>query len=193
MSGGPRLPFEEALKLAKHLVDELTPAVKRLKVAGSVRRKKATVGDIEIVAEPFMYQQNLFGELAPDVQQILFVCKQIGTVLKSGQRMIQVGDVLGKPGLNLDLHLVHPPAQWGSILAIRTGPYELGKLAMIRMGMLGRQHQDGFVIESASRRLLPTPEEEDFFLLAGLPCLPPIQREQYVAELRERSKASGQK
>jgi hypothetical protein len=49
MSTGIKRPYEVMLKLARELAAELSPACQRLEIAGSVRRKKAMCGDLELV------------------------------------------------------------------------------------------------------------------------------------------------
>ncbi len=177
------MPWNQAYRLAGQLVEELRPVVRRLKVAGSLRRRRPDVGDIEIVVEPEMYAADLFQRMAPDVNRILFTARTWGRVEKSGERQIKVADVKGVVGFSCELYLVHPPAQWGSILAIRTGPWELGKIAMGRMIARGLKHKNGFVHDSTSRAVLPTPTEADFFAAAGLEMVPPAQRDAQAAAL----------
>lgn len=183
MSTGVRLAFDDALELAGALVDELRPAVKRLKVAGSLRRRRPDVGDIEIVAEPHLYAADLFGRLEPDLTEVRYIARSWGPLLKNGDRMIQVGDVHGRIGFKCELYLVHPPAQWGSILAIRTGPADLGQIAMGRMLAFGYKHRQGLVFRIADRHVMPTPTEEEFFRYADLPLVPPARRDELAARV----------
>lgn len=182
MSTGTSLPFEEAFRLARIAVDELRPHVVRIKAAGSLRRRRPRVGDIEFVVEPPLFQVDLFGTMAPVVEPIRAALLQLGTWVKGGDRMMQITDALGCRGLKCEVYLVWPPAQWGSILAIRTGPWELGRHAVTVMKKHGYQHDEGHAVEVATGLTVPTPEEEDFFRLAGLPCVPPAQRDSLVPE-----------
>ncbi len=177
MSSGPKLPFAEALEVARHLTEDLRPVVIRSKVAGSLRRRKEEVGDIELVVEPQLGVADLFGRRAPDLEMIRGVVEQWGNLRKAGDRMIQVTNVYGREGLTVDLFLVHPPAQWGSILAIRTGPSDLSRLAVTLMRDRGFRHRAGFAVDVATSEPVPTPTEDGFFQLVGLPCLPPARRD----------------
>lgn len=181
MSSGTKLPFQEALDVARRLTEELKSVVARSKVAGSLRRRRPEVGDIELVIEPHLVEVDLFGRHDPGLEEIRAVVQEWGTILKGGDRMIQVVDVYGKVGLKVDLFLVHPPAQWGSILAIRTGPAELGQLAVTLMRERGFRHRSGYAVNVATGAPVPTPTEEAFFELAGLPCLPPARRDSPAA------------
>ncbi|MBI5957894.1 MAG: hypothetical protein HY866_04110 [Chloroflexi bacterium] len=68
MSGGNTLPLPLTQHLAAKLVTALEPACEQIVVAGSVRRQKAQIGDIELVCIPRIEshtaeQINLFGEV----------------------------------------------------------------------------------------------------------------------------------
>lgn len=181
MSIGQRIPWGQAVEIAKGLSDDLAPVCVRSKVAGSVRRRRPTVSDIEFVVEPVMVTDLALQE-GPAVEWIRSVAARWGEIVKAGPRMIQVRHVHGVNGLTCELYLVHRPAQWGSILAIRTGPRELGQLAVTRMRERGLRHVDGHV-EDRDGNLVPTPEEEDFFAAAGLRCLAPHLRDTPAARV----------
>ena len=52
-----------AMMLAGKVVDELAPVCERIEIAGSIRRKKPTIGDVEIVCIPkLVTATNLLGE-----------------------------------------------------------------------------------------------------------------------------------
>lgn len=64
MSSGERMPLAEAQALAESLRDLLSASCVRLEIAGSVRRRRETIGDLELVAVPKMRpgpQAGLFG------------------------------------------------------------------------------------------------------------------------------------
>ena len=172
MSTGTKLSWTEAAAIAQRLTTELLQVAARVKTAGSVRRRKEEVGDIEIVVEPRTVEIGLFAEPKPDVEIIRETASGWGILLKAGEKSIQAQLL---DGTKVDLFLVTPPAQWGSILAIRTGPAELSKHAVTCMLERGYRHREGRVIDRRGE-LVPTPTEEEFFRLAGLPCLPPQRR-----------------
>jgi DNA polymerase/3'-5' exonuclease PolX len=157
--------------------------VKRSKAAGSLRRRRPLVADLEFVAEPFA-TEDLFGASRPDVERIRRALLEWGEMTKAGERFIQIQHVM-KSQLNLDLFLVHPPASFAVILATRTGPASLGKLAVTRMRERGCRCEDGRLIRERTREVIPTPDEEAFFRCAGLPCVPPPQRDSAAAFLTD--------
>lgn len=172
MSEGRKLPWAEAYQIAERLAAELAPVSERVKAAGSLRRKMPEVGDIEFVVEPRTRPVDLFGGRGPDVDPIRAIVSTWGEWVKGGEKMMQVRLPEGIPA---ELYIVTPPAQWGSILAIRTGPKELSEYAVTQMKRRGMKHIGGHV-EDRQGRQITTATEEEFFRLAGLPCLPPPQR-----------------
>ena len=48
----PRFPRKDALAVARQCVELLAPVCEQLKVCGSLRRRRETVGDVEIVFVP---------------------------------------------------------------------------------------------------------------------------------------------
>jgi DNA polymerase/3'-5' exonuclease PolX len=69
MTAKQKIPLAQARQLAQELATiHLRPACERIEVAGSVRRGKSEVSDVELVAIPrFGEQLNLFGEPASQV------------------------------------------------------------------------------------------------------------------------------
>ena len=108
-----KIPLAEAEEIASRVVEKLMPYCQRIEIAGSIRRRKAEIGDIEIVAEPKMIR-DLFD--VPVLQAI--PTENLGLVVKNGLRYKQV---LLTEKIYLDLFIVHPLAQLGVILAIHTG------------------------------------------------------------------------
>ncbi len=64
MSTSVRRPLAEGEAIASALVADLEPYCARIQVAGSIRRRKEMVGDIEIVAIPRYEPDGLFAATA---------------------------------------------------------------------------------------------------------------------------------
>lgn len=84
-------------------------------------------------------------------------------------------------GLPVDLFIVRPPAQWGVLLLIRTGPREFSRRAVTRRSLGGLLPDYAVVREGGIYRLqegtvIPTPEEEDVFSVLGVPWIAPGDR-----------------
>lgn len=168
---GVRLPLQTAYRVAMQVVEALKPGCDRIQIAGSIRRKRPTIGDIEIVAigaETLDLFGHPCGSLLNNVIDDLVRQGRLLPGRCDGPRYKQFG--LHNCGLGLDLFLAHP-ANWGLILALRTGPAAFSQrlvTAESRGGLLreGLRVADGMVWNAESRAV-PVPEEQDFFELAG--------------------------
>jgi DNA polymerase/3'-5' exonuclease PolX len=61
MSDNEKRPYAQMMTIARAVVERLRPACQRIEIAGSLRRHRPMVGDIEICAIPIM-PTDLFGE-----------------------------------------------------------------------------------------------------------------------------------
>ncbi|GIV65253.1 MAG: hypothetical protein AB1457_17570 [Chloroflexota bacterium] len=167
-----KVPLEFAEQIAYKYAEKLLPYCDRLEIAGSIRRRKAEVGDIEIVVLPKPFV-DLFGNENGYQDPVL-----AGVwVNKAGRRYKQYAL---PEGVNLDLFIVLPPAQWGVIFALRTGGAEFShKLVTPKpYGYLPQEYviKDGAVHRADTGEIVPTPEEVDFLTLCGAANIPPQER-----------------
>lgn len=134
MSAGPfRLPLAQAQALAAKIVDDLRPVCELIQVAGSVRRRCETVGDIEIVCVP-RYAADLFneghGQNLLDMRLVHLM--SIGKLRKASDTPIHelqikpfyIGSLVER-GIYFKLEINQTDAAaWPVLLAIKTGPAE---------------------------------------------------------------------
>lgn len=179
---GFSIPWEHAYAIAEEVRDHLKPHVLELKCVGSVRRRKPQVKDIEFVCRPQM-QKDLAGDEYPILDVLEKACAEIGVRRMGGQRMMAYGDLFEFKGLNLDLFMCWPPASFGSLVAIRTGPAELSQYAVTQMHARGYRHINGHVERKDTGAIVPTDTEEAFFALAGIPCVGPTKRQELIDNL----------
>lgn len=174
-----------AKRIADELIEHLRRACVQIEIAGSIRRRARWVHDIEIVAQPWLETQratDLFGEITTTYYSCLDEVladlheQQILRAFpgsKHGDRFRQFA--VAPTGINLDLFIVRPPAQWGSILAIRTGPAHYSHWLVTRRLAGGampshlRQH-NGALWNGDT--LIPTPTEADYFTALGISPMP---------------------
>jgi DNA polymerase (family 10) len=165
-SRGTRLLLHDADALMAGLVEALReiPGVRAIEPAGSLRRRKATIGDLDLLAatdEPARLIRAL--KRLTEVEHVL----NAGTDKSS---------IVLTEGPQVDL-MVCPPAAWGSHLVHFTGSKEhnvtLRGMALDRGLSLSEK---GFkVVETGE--LQPVPTEEDVYERLGLPWIPPEMRE----------------
>lgn len=138
MSSERRLPLNQAERLAEELVELLRPACERIAVAGSIRRRKADIGDIELVAVPKDEEAlDLFGgrvSVSFDQDQLTdrvcgLLVDNIMAPRKDANGRIRFGSrykALLYQGVAVDLFSVLPPMckKCGIMLPTRTGQGE---------------------------------------------------------------------
>jgi DNA polymerase/3'-5' exonuclease PolX len=78
-------------------------------------------------------------------------------------------------GIKLDLFIVQPPAQWGAILAIRTGPAHYSHWLVTQRKQGGAmpsylRQRDGALWDGDE--LVPTPTEASYFAALGIDTVP---------------------
>ena len=156
----------EALKIATSILEQLRPHCIRAEIAGSIRRKKPFVKDIEIVAIPKPYQTGLFGSgIAPIVEQWEKVKGELEYgKTKYTQRILP-------EGIKLDLFFA-TEENWGSIFAIRTGSAEFSHKVLangwVRQGF---KSEGGFLFREGER--YEVREEKDLFKMIGVKYVEP--------------------
>ena len=131
----PKTDRERALKFANVLIKWFTPYAEKIIIAGSIRREKPTVGDIEILmtikkpvfAEAFQGKGNIkdkFYNYFPHLEKIGKI-----RIDSQGERGIKfyLLNKKGKDLIGVDLYICLSPAQWGILSIIRTGSAAFSK------------------------------------------------------------------
>ena len=154
------MKHQDALYVARWLVEQLRGGCERVEIAGSVRRGKAEVKDIEIVAVPIQKAPRPeFGQKVihkTPVDKILFDLVEIDGMLKPkmGGEKFRKFEIrrLAEFGLDepvnpfyLDLFLCTPPSQWGVEFMIRTGPSDFSQW-MVTQRSKGGALPDGYFV-----------------------------------------------
>ncbi len=173
-----KMSYDIALTLAQTVVIDLAPTCERIEIAGSIRRKKPEIGDLEVVCIPAAAEiPSLFGpeKISALDEHLNFIIRRRGwRIIKNGQwyKQFDIGPC------NLDLFIT-TPEKFGCVFTIRTGSPEfshrlvtkkrLGGLCPAYMSFnAGRLWNNGVAIA--------TPEERDVFVALGLKWIPPEER-----------------
>jgi len=131
-----RITYTRAEAIAADITALLWPFVEQIEIAGSIRRRKPVVSDIELVCIPRIERTatDLFGNAFVETDFLHSACERYtanGTFAhrldKNGRRSF--GERYKRllhveSGIALDLFSVKAPAQWGVVFAIRTGSAE---------------------------------------------------------------------
>lgn len=161
-----RMLLGVALPAAEEVASLLArnPLVRRVQPAGSLRRMKETIGDIDLLAS---------SEQPARVTEAFAVLPLVKEVLGVGPTK---ASILTKDNLQIDLRVVKPD-EYGSALQYFTGNKEhniaLRDMA-IRRGW--KLNEYGLFEESTGRRLAGE-DECDVYRQLGLECMPPEIRE----------------
>lgn len=118
-----RLDYKRALSLAERIKSELSPACEKIEIAGSIRRQKDAVGDIELVAIA-KHQKSMFEEvpgmsILEEAIKSLVDEERLMIGLKNGEKYKQL-HIPHLPTFPIDLFVTSADC-WPVIYAIRTG------------------------------------------------------------------------
>ena len=102
-----KIALERAQKVADAVVKHLSPHCQRIEIAGSIRRRKPWVNDVDLILIP-KNLWNLHGELM-----------KLGQLKMSGKKIMRV--MVGSTQVDI---YVADEATWATLLLIRTGSKE---------------------------------------------------------------------
>lgn len=161
------MKLDQAQEIAEKVKEELAPHCFRIEIAGSIRRRKSEVKDIEIVAIPKPFEVGLFQSgIATVVNQWQKVKGELPC--KYTQRILS-------EGIKLDLFFAER-GNWGLIYAIRTGSADYShKVLANEWVRRGYKSEGGYLTHRGNQVLVP--EEKDLFQRLGLEYVDPQLRE----------------
>ncbi|MGV3756987.1 MAG: hypothetical protein ACO1QS_16520 [Verrucomicrobiota bacterium] len=114
------LPLAEGLEMAGKIVEKLASFCDQIAVAGSIRRGKAVVNDIDIVCLPRIGQEERFRERC--LQRARVVTNAPQTIVVVLENKVQVDLWIATPA-SKEL-FEEKPGNFGSLLLMRTGSRE---------------------------------------------------------------------
>jgi DNA polymerase (family X) len=164
--GHERHPLGRMLPAAMELVEELNKRarVERIEIAGSIRRRKETIKDIDIVAT----SPDPVGAMAAFI-----ALPQVEEIVMHGPTR---SSVRIQEGVQVDLRVVERDS-FGAALAYLTG----SKMHNVRLREMavkqGLKINEYGVFREKDDRRLGGEEEEDIYRLLRLPFIPPELRE----------------
>jgi DNA polymerase/3'-5' exonuclease PolX len=157
----------QAQTIADRVKAELSPHCERIEIAGSVRRQKPDVKDIEIVMIPKPYDVGLFASgIATVIEQWPKVKGDLPC--KYTQRILP-------EGIKLDIFIAQE-VNWGWILALRTGSSDYNIAVLLpRLKQHGYTAKDGLIYDQEGS-LVRVYEEAHIFEMCGLGYVSPHLR-----------------
>lgn len=173
-----KIDYSVAYDIASKVRDRLLKNCERIELAGSLRRMKSQVGDIEIMIVPnaatYTYLDYLLGQ-----GKIRHTTpKRWG----DKQRSFMMTTTGSHPmDLQFDLFLQPDPATWGVNMMIRTGSADFSRIMMTKRSE-GGWCPDCYLVKNArvwdieTGAALDTPDEADIFRLWGMEMPSPEER-----------------
>jgi DNA polymerase/3'-5' exonuclease PolX len=165
-----------AQRLAGRIRDDLAPFCEHCEIAGSIRRQRPEVGDIDVVCLPK-------GEAG--LHDLIERCERRTRCTKTGEQY-RLFELQG--GGQLDLWIAHAasadlfgnvtPANWATLLVCRTGSAEFNVMIARRAREVGLHWNPHAGLQKLlGRTAVVTETEEDFFRELNLEFVRPEDRE----------------
>lgn len=181
-----RWPLAEASRIAEMLVLQLRDSCERIIIAGSIRRKKANVGDCEILYIPKIADRQNPDSLLPEIEMVNLANEQIEAMLKNGclqKRLnVRLNETWGEKnklaihtmsGIPVDLFATDLEC-WNVALVIRTGSRESNlRLTTGAQARGATLHAYGSGITDRYGNHIQARSEEEVFELCGQPYAQP--------------------
>lgn len=204
MSSGARMPFFYAERVIEALREKWCMPTTTVYVAGSVRRRCAEVGDIDLLAPAVAdgARDELYERIAatvdnPPPKDSIFEQARtappgaIGTAVRGLKPGFAACDLIVRPWKSIDVKVQvcrYTPENLGWMLIYKTGPVEFGRWFL---GKWKRRHGipvgddrfaasiDGHLV-GHDRKVIPVESEEQAFERCGLQPVPPHHREAFM-------------
>ena len=169
------VPLIKATAWAHQIIDVISPFCQEVHIAGSIRRKRPIVHDIDLVVLPH------------NKAALKARCSHNATVLSDGDKnyLIRLNN-----GLEIDIFFAHSgtadffnpdPPNIGSILLCRTGSKEFNQRIARHAHTLGAQWQPyrGLVV---ANKVIASRTEEEMFNRLNINFMPPEHRNDGIIE-----------
>ena len=186
-----RLPWARAATRAAKVVAMLEPGTTchKLEIAGSIRRRERTVGDVEIVCVPRVERVTrevgplgLFGQ-DTETLTVSRLWTHLDALVERGS--CSRGRLWGAKyrqiltwGVAVDIFTAKPEG-YGLQKLIRTGPVDFSRAYVTALHRFGLQSVDGLVLRKGTGQVVPCTTEAEAFALVGWPDVPPVNRKHW--------------
>lgn len=171
------MQLKRARVIAEQIVERLDFYCERIEIAGSIRRQRPQVNDIDLVILPKP------GHLLAIKERCAVSCARI---TDGDQNAIFRLNLNAIESIQLDLFFAHPaasdlltstPGSFGSLLLCRTGSKEHNIWLVEHAKRVGRKWNPYHGVYAADGQLIASESEEDIFRALDLEFMPPERRE----------------
>ena len=154
------MELERAQKVAEEVVKRLSPYCQRIEVAGSVRRRRPSPRDIDIVLIP------------SDLWNLTHEVMGLGPCQQKGEKLKRIN----YHGVQVDLYFCEPET-WGMTLLVRTGSADHNIKLAARAKKMGLHFSVARGIENGKGKVIASRTEEEVLSALGLNYIPPEERD----------------
>jgi DNA polymerase (family 10) len=176
--GAGRVHLDAAMAVAERIVEVVSaaPGCVRCAYAGSLRRFRETIGDVDVLAA---------AQDPKPLMRALTAMPEVAEVIASGSKKTSIRTTAG---LQVDLRVV-PPEAWGAALAYFTGSkaHNVGvRTIAVHAGLKLSEYG---LFDAGTDELIGSRTEEELYERLGLDWVPPPLREDRgeIAAARERT------
>ncbi len=156
------MQLENAKQIGEEVLEKLKPHIYRGDLAGSIRRKKQEVKDIDIVIKPKPHFMAM-----TDIKKVL---KSYGRFVLDGEKLIRV---VTEDNVQIDVYIASN--NYDPLLLIRTGSAEHNKKLCVKANSLNLSLTAKGLIDKHKEIIIAT-EEKDIFKELGLKYREPEER-----------------
>lgn len=192
-----RYPLSKALEAAEFVKRALAPACVRIETAGSTRRGKTAVHDVDMVVWPEIQmieveQQELFApsEAKPSPAELLDTLIRLGWIdyaISHYPRIIRIEASASDLKIPIELYLTEPDgSNFGALWQMRTGDERFNILLAMRAQKLNLKYQAGHGVYRGQTRVDDGTEDGIFAALGMAPV--PVEKRDGAAQLFQFSK-----
>jgi DNA polymerase (family 10) len=163
---GDRILIDAAMETAESVIASITEHcdVAKITYAGSLRRMRDTIGDIDILVA---------AEDAAPIMEAFVAMPRAKQILAKGDTK---SSIVTRKGVQVDLRVV-PQDAWGAALIYFTGSKD-HNVAIRQIAIKkGLKLSEWGLFESESGKMIAALTEEDVYDALGLPWIPPTLRE----------------
>jgi DNA polymerase (family 10) len=148
------MEIDKAKAIAEQVVNRLTAHCQRIEVAGSIRRRRPEVHDIDLVLIP------------SDRDAVDRILMQVGKIKMSGLKIARVT----MESIELDVYYATPET-WATLLLVRTGSEQFNRMLANRALKRGLKLKAGGQGVMRGLDVIASESEEQILGALGLPYL----------------------
>lgn len=162
-----RIPIKDALDIANEVLEAIKPALTKWSFAGSLRREKATVHDLDIVA------------IGNPAEALRLAKEELGAeTVQSGESIVR----FTYQGVMGDITFMPNEEEWGATILYRTGPKDLNLIMRARAKRKGWMLNEHGLFDRETKALIAAKTEEEIFKALDMKYLTPQERDKVVLQ-----------